>query len=425
MGSNESKSNESRIYLKRKIEIGYLTAYTGNNSFIVLVSDELIYIYFIDDPNNKEKIILKEVASSAKMHPFCKTIFLTFFENEIKIWEISKSPKECKLRVNIKGHTKSIKGADFCKNIENDKLLASYSSDNTIKIWNLDKAFCINNISTTELVLKIELFSKYLYYRERGNNIILYDNRILEEIKNKHFENNIIDFTVIKEKEIIILYENSILIYNFKKDTEQLKLSLNSSCRQMIYDNEFEIIYIFSQDYIYVINKNYKLFFSDKIKSSRVILLDKRINNQSICSNFLIDSFAFYNFESKELYDDTKIVSFKEPKNNFLENCIPNISDIINLSWDQNIIEEKESLSKKYLNIDEIKSELDNNYKINLEQKKKDVEQELSNYSKKTDIKDIKKEYLSLLKMVIKDNTNKHLIKKYLQFIESNETGRK
>ena len=176
------------------------------------MSDELIYIYLIDDPNHQEKIILKEVASSVKMHPFCKTIFLTLFENEIKIWEISKRPKECKLRVIIKGHTKSIKGADFCRDIKNDKILASYSSDNTIKIWNLDKAFCIENISTTELVFKIELFSKYLYYRERGNNIILYDNRKLEEIKNKHFENNIIDFTVFKEKEIIILYENSIFM---------------------------------------------------------------------------------------------------------------------------------------------------------------------------------------------------------------------
>ena len=80
-------------------------------------------------------------------------------------------------------------------------------------IWNLEKAFCIYNIFTTGLVFKFELFSNYLYYRERGNNIILYDNKNLEVIKNKHFESYIIDFTVIKEKEIIILYENSILIY--------------------------------------------------------------------------------------------------------------------------------------------------------------------------------------------------------------------
>ena len=197
------------------------------------------------------------------------------------------------------------------------------------------------------------------------------DNKNLEVIKNKHFESYIIDFTVIKEKEIIIFYENSILIYNFEKDTGQLKLSLNSFCRQIIYDNELEIIYIFSQDYIYAINKNYKLFFSDKIKNSRVILLDNRTNNQSIYSNFLIDSHEFYTFESKELYEDTKIVSLKEPQNNFWENCIPYISDIIIIFWDQNIIEEKERLSKKYLNNDEIKNELDNNYKINLDQKKR------------------------------------------------------
>ena len=75
MGSNESKSTEPRIYFNKKIEIRNLTAYTGNNSFIVLVSNELIYIYHIDAPNNKEKIILKEMASIPKMHPFYKTIF--------------------------------------------------------------------------------------------------------------------------------------------------------------------------------------------------------------------------------------------------------------------------------------------------------------------------------------------------------------
>ena len=162
-------------------------------------------------------------------------------------------------------------------------------------------------------------------------------------------------------------------------------------------------------------NKNYKIYFSCKIKTPRIIMLDnKRINNQYICANFLINSFELYNFESKELYDEKKIVCLKEPEENFWEKCISNISDIITISWD----EEKECLGKKYLNINEIKCELDNNYKINLEQKQKDVEDQLKNYSEKTDVK---KEYLALLKMVIKDNTNKNLIKIYLQFIKSNE----
>ena len=376
-----------------------------------------ICIYFIDDLNNIDKIVLEEeMVSSAKMHPFYKTIFLTVCENEIKIWEISKNPKECKLRVKIKGHTKNILGADFCKDKKKDKILASYSYDNTIKIWNLDKAFCINNISTTNHVVKIELFQKYLYYREKGNNFILYDNENLKEIKKKHFENKIIDFIVIQEKKIILLNISFIIIYNFTNDESQSKLTLDSYCRQMIYDNDLEILYIFSDKYIYVINNNidYKIFFSSKIKNSNVILLDKRINNQYICANFLINSSEIYNFESKDLYDETKIVSLEEPQNNYWDKCIPNISDTINISWDQNIYEKKERLNKKYLNIDEIKNELENNYRINLDQKKKDVEDQLKNYSKKDNVNE---EYLELLKLVIKDNTNKKLIKIYLQFI--------
>ena len=417
MDLNQSKG--PRIYLNRETDIEGGVAATGNNSFIILLSKNHIKIFFIDELDTK-KIELKEEASSAKMHPFYKTIFLTLSKKEIKIWEISKSPKDCKFRVKIKGHTKNIIGADFCKDVINDKLLASYSEDNAIKIWKLDKAFCINNISTIELVDKIELFSKYLYYLDKKNNIYLYDNQYLKDIAKRHFENEIIDFVVIKEKKIIILNEGSILIYNLENDVKQLKLTLDSYVRQMIYDNKLEILYLFSDKYIYIINKNYKLFLKDKIKNSRVILLDNRINDQYICANFLIDSSEFYNFESEELYDEKKIVSLKEPQNNFWENCIQNISDIINISWDENFIDEKERLSKKYLNIDEIKRELDNNnYKINLDQKKNDVELQLKNYSKKTDVKE---EYLALLKMVIKDNTNKELIKIYLKFLESNQT---
>ena len=419
MGFYQPLSTEQRIYLNREIDNDILTAYTGNNSFIVLVSDIFICIYVIDDPNSLKKIVLKEKGvSSAKMHPFYKTIFLTLCENEIKIWEIFKSLKECKLKVKIKGHTKYIKGADFCRDKKEDKLLASYSDDNTIKIWNLDKAFCLNNISAKEPAIKIELFSKYLYYCEERTNIILYDNEKLKEINKTHFENMIKDFVVVNEKKIIILYENSILLYNFKNNTKQLKLSLNSSCRQIIYDNELKIIYIFSKDYIYVVNNDYKLFFYCKIKNSNVIFLDKRINNQYICANFLINSSEIYNFESKDLYNKTKIVSLEEPQNNFWDKCIPNISDIINISWGQNIFEDTERLNKKYLNIDEIKNELENNYKINLEQKKKDVENQLKNYSKKDDVNE---EYLELLKLVIKDNTNKRLINIYLEFIKLNE----
>ena len=317
MSLNQSKG--PRIYLNRETDIEGGVAATGNNSFIILLSKNHIKIFFIDELDTK-KIELKEEASSAKMHPFYKTIFLTLSKKEIKIWEISKSPKDCKFRVKIKGHTKNIIGADFCKDVINDKLLASYSEDNAIKIWKLDKAFCINNISTIELVDKIELFSKYLYYLDKKNNIYLYDNQYLKDIKKRHFENEIIDFVVIKEKKIIILNEGSILIYNLENDVKQSKLTLDSYGRQMIYDNKLEILYLFSDKYIYIINKNYKLFLKDKIKNSRVILLDNRINDQYICANFLIDSSEFYNFESEELYDEKKIVSLKQPQNNFWEN---------------------------------------------------------------------------------------------------------
>ena len=90
MGSNQS---DRSISLNRKISIGRNVA-AGNSSFIVALYKKHVRIYLIDEPNNIQEIKLNEdLFSSAKMHPFYKTIFLTLFENEIKIWEISKSPK--------------------------------------------------------------------------------------------------------------------------------------------------------------------------------------------------------------------------------------------------------------------------------------------------------------------------------------------
>ena len=75
MGLNQSKG--PRIYLNRETDIEGGVAATGNNSFIILLSKNHIKIYFIDELDTK-KIELKEEASSAKMHPFYKMIFLNF-----------------------------------------------------------------------------------------------------------------------------------------------------------------------------------------------------------------------------------------------------------------------------------------------------------------------------------------------------------
>ena len=203
----------------------------------------------------------------------------------------------------------------------------------------------------------------------------MYDNNQLREIKKIKIDSqNDIDFVVYKEKEIIILDEIYIIIYNFENDTHLEKLTLGSTCRQLICDNELEILYIISKSYIYVIKlfNDYKIFLTSNIENTNVILLDNAINNDFICAKFLIN-FKIYYFKSKELYNKNKIVSLEEPPEDFWKNCASNISDIINLSWNENYIIKKECLGKKYLDIEEIKTELEINYSINLDDKKENV----------------------------------------------------
>ena len=164
-----------------------------NSSYIIAYNEEGLYIQCLDSDINplSFKVENWRKINSIIFHPKYSNIFLSYsiYSPEIKIWEIIKSKKICKERITIKGHNKPNKIVLFSKN--DDKRLASYSEDNTIKIWCMNNSVCVTSISVKKEIKNIE-YIQDLYYQEGNEYIVIYDTiKLIEKKKNRCYSGKI------------------------------------------------------------------------------------------------------------------------------------------------------------------------------------------------------------------------------------------
>ena len=156
----------------------------ANSSYIIAYNEEGLYIHCLDSNTNplSFKVENSRKITAIIFHPKYSNIFLSYsiYSPEIKIWEIIKSKKICKERITIKGHNKPNIIVLFSKN--DDKRLASYSEDNTIKIWSMNNSVCVTSISVKREIKNIE-YIQDLYYQEGNECIVIYDTIKLIEKK--------------------------------------------------------------------------------------------------------------------------------------------------------------------------------------------------------------------------------------------------
>ena len=166
MGNND--------FIQKEILLNNYTfnSFNGNTSYLILADRKKIKIFNLKS-NNKSPIIIKKDTniSFIEMHPRIKTIFLSVLNDKIIVWEINQITNGCTEKIIIKGHSKIIKKAVFCKN--NDKLLASFSDDKTIKIWFFERHFCIANIQTILDIYNILLYYDCIYYQNENKSITI------------------------------------------------------------------------------------------------------------------------------------------------------------------------------------------------------------------------------------------------------------
>ena len=355
-------------------------------------------------------------------HPKLENIFLLVDDNIIKIYEIIKDKFdkfECEEKVNVSGHSKSIVSAVFSST--DNKIFATFSRDKTIKVWNLEEPFCICNILVNNPINEMQIYKNFIFYYDMGkNSIIKYDYQLFKNIDEIQYDIN--NYIIVNENKLCLFYPNSLSIV--ENNAEIINYKFKDIYFHSFYDKDLNILYIFYDSSFEVLDlEDINPILTYKINGYHKIFFSNILDKVNICAIFIllvrgkIEYYSFYyeeGFKSK-INTEANKKSLSEP--NIWVNTVPKISNIENLKWAANCEENKKF--KNYLNNKEIIQELESGYDMSLDEKKIEVEKEISLK------KSLELDYIQLLKLVIKDNTNKDLIIKYLKYLEKNNTDLK
>ena len=346
---------------------------TGNKDYLIY-NDEVEIVNILSLKTNRN-IKIDSHSSIIKMHIKYANIFVLAEGGTAKLYEINKDNFICEEKSKIGGYSNQIKLIEFSKN--DDKIFATYSSDMSFRIWKLNHAFCLCNILLINEIRKFQFYKDYIFYFDKKNgNIVRYDYKKYKEDKYDYIKRK--EFFVLNEDNIVVIKDGNILV-KYSGNKQQEVSIIQGATIEMFYDEKLSYLYVFTSSTIYVIDM-------------------KKITNE------------LYSFFPKLSANSNYNLMF--PGNGFLEKCVPHICGIENLKWSANVVEPKENLfHPKYLDNPEINDMLNENCKKYLSLKKKEV---ADNFDKNKDY-----DYNQLIMNIIKDNTNKELIIKYLKYLEN------
>ena len=420
MGNTKSSLSVKKT---KEIKLGNDKILIVTNNYIISESKMLILNIFDIHKNLFQKINYDSSDYIIKFHPTFENVFLLADKNIIKIFEIKKEEFKLKERITASGHTQHIKIAEFSKT--NEEIFATYSADKTIKVWKMSKPFCIYNIPLCNLITVIQIYNNYIYYFDETKSTIIkcnYDKFKTEKI----VKVDAMKFIVITEEKSLLILSDQIQFINLNSGEKSNKKKLNGLYTQIFYDENFELLYIFYLDSFDIIDINtINIIHKQKVNNlMNNAFFSNQLNQAKLYVNFFLICFGkiqIYSLYSKNNSGSKKYKIPLIPDQNFWDKTVPNISDIANLGWKANI-EEDIVKCKEYLNTKIIKDEIDINYKKSLNIKKLEVDTEVEKLKPKK-IGDL--DYISILKLLIKDNTNKELIGIYLQYLKYLKDGKK
>ena len=430
MSIDEISYKQKTINLEKQIEqykdspfktnLKYIIRYNFNKKSLEIFNIENQYYIFSQNIN--------DYFPEIELSPFYFDIFLTVSKCDIKIWKIFEKEKEVKIQttINLENNKENFSFAKFSS--INEKVIFTVSNDLSIKIWNLEKIFYISEIN--EFLQRI----KNIIFSLNDESIIgLYSNQEFyiydinhKKIINQIHRNYILYSNFIDSEKVIIINSENIEIYNYK--INQCERTINHQYNYNIkYYYKNGLLYIFD-NYLKIIDLNtYKnMEFTDikKDKNYEEIIL---INNKSEDLNYNFFNILIlkenqgllYSLLVRHRFAENIKTDFKKNSNYFLKKNKLRLYPVSELSFNQIEYNDAEIYLKKYFKNQNIKEKLIKNYKIDLDQKKINVENKLINYESKKSLKD---EYFQLLSLLIQDNTNKTLIERYLIFLNKNET---
>ena len=350
-----------------------------------------------------------------KFHPKFENVLLFADGILVRIIEITKDTFELKEKIIVKGHTQPIMIAEFSKT--DDEIFVTYSSDNTIKIWYMYKPFCISNISLCNLIFDIQLYNNFIFYFDQTESKLIkykYDKfNIKKTLKIKAIVQK---FIILNEEYLALIHDDYVKI--LKNFITEKNIKLKEPFSHIFYDEKLELFYIFFKNSFSVPDGELNAIYAKKINElGQTIFFSNKIQEKNIYAKFVIvtdKDRKIYILYSNNNIRKKEFIESLYPKDTFWNKIVPSIADIGNLHWEANLEEEKIK-EKEYLKIKIISGAIGDNYSKSLSIKRSEVANELkSNYFYCSD-------YISLLNLLIKDNTNKKLIIIYLKFLQNLE----
>lgn len=376
----------------------------------------------------------KNYITISKFNPNFSHVIATISGNILHIWNIKKYTNNTKL--SFKNRIIKFKWE------ERGILFCIYDKNNLI-IYNRAQRLILNKY-TFDLNINHKIEFNFL----NQNNIII----LLININKNKTKVNIFCF---EENKVKIEVNLDFITYNFIKTDDYLIFQNGKNLN--IYDFNLKLMQIIKVEYMTKIveiknplnksnnneieilslnNQNISIInISEDIQEeiyneSKMINLDNKIKKDEkndlikksyINNNNIIKEEIISEEEPEDESEEERFVLYDEEDNlekDYFEGCLqmfPNISGILKYENNENkniyLINKKK---KAYLEIDIIKKELENQSK-NLIELKNIVAQEIKKENKFTNIED---EYLFYIKLLVKDETNKILLKKYLNLLK-------
>ena len=417
------KIEKQKIGTKKIINFeNYIGTFFKNKIEIFELNDNL-------DINLKNSFSIGNIIENIEFNSKYKDIILTIPINDyIKLYKNSNQANNEVISILNGKSTKNARYAKF--NPTNENLIIS-SKNKIIDIWDITKYINLKNIELDNIIYDLtwDNSGNYFGYIKGFEELNICDN------ENKNIitmsANNIKRFEFINSEGLITFHDDNVIkkwdIRNYKNPALEIK---DVYTYYELYDKKNDYIYIKSDLFQIYKSDNLNKIYEEKIDFfNNPILLDSNLlkNNelanfaeQGINGNFNIIKILKKNAPISCLVKDEQNNNILQ--NDFCNNIVYKISNYKNFSSNINPKNDVYYRDKVYLQINEIKTELDLISGVPLPDRKKYVKDIYEGKIKIEKFKDKIDEYLHYIKLLIRDNTNKYLLKDYLQFLEKNHT---
>ena len=338
------------------------------------------------------------------------TLASSCFDHSIQIWSVSRQII----------HTVTCKNIIDIMNWQNNGALLGFIDDSQIKIYNNRNKKIIFNLDFKENHINFEFY---------GNNTILVQTEDNNKIYAYKFGLDLKEGVEIKEKkdynDIFEVKYNHLLVFDLyyiiqKTDKEKETIDLYDGLNNNAYNHDYSLNHpklIKSKDSSILC----KILDKDDYNNFKLLTIKESYEGQAKEEEKLIEE------DKDERYSSSSFNSFDKSSEDlnkeYFEDC-PNkfIGIIENLHFNFNEYKDTYKKDKKYMDIEEIQSNLEKNKNHDLMWLRNNVKQILENEKMcPTKFGSIKEEYIFYLNLLIQDETNVELLEKYLIFLKKNE----